>query len=183
MSEETPHAEPPTTPLTVELAPGLELAQNGYAEVELPSGVVARADLAYRDGRYRLWNITLTNYNGGEVQAEDLRKLTLGDLLEHANIPTAAGVIHFSDVDGEHRQFAWNLLTPEEAEAMRAAGPTHETLEAAARLYRVAYALRVSTRKTLMSVFKIAGPTADQWVSKARDRGLLEPVHKRGGDA
>lgn len=95
------------------------------------------------------------------------------DIFEHAFIDILPS---FPSSDATRVREAWNLVSVGELEQMKEAGPVTETLKTVAVIYRVARALRQSSRRKLMTIFEISGPTADRWVAKARERGFLNPV-------
>lgn len=178
--EEPPEFVPTASTEMVELAPGLTVPRMATSFVSLSDDSYVQADLRLHDGRYQAYRITVVNDCRKELTSDDLRKITLRDIYENAVLPNVTNSVVVSlTADGRGvENFAWGLFGPDDAEEMRSEGPTRRTLSAVANLYRVAHALRVSTRKTIMRTFGIAGPTADVWVSKARAEGLLDPVTK-----
>lgn len=68
---------------------------------------------------------------------------------------------------------AFGLITTEEAIACRLAGPTADTLERVAVIYRVALAVGDAPTRAVRDVFEVSQSTAGAWVAAARRKGLL----------
>jgi len=75
---------------------------------------------------------------------------------------------------------AHGLMTFSQRDALRAAGPTAETLRMVATIYQLAYALGEAPTGAVRDSFRIAQSTAGNWIAAARAAGLLSPTTTPG---
>ncbi|WP_152640977.1 hypothetical protein [Rhodococcus sp. Chr-9] len=76
---------------------------------------------------------------------------------------------------------AHGLLTTEEARRLKRQGPTPETIEQVALVYRLAEFLEDAPTKAVEDTFEISRSTAGAWIGRARSAGLI-PAVKDGSD-
>jgi hypothetical protein len=110
------------------------------------------------DGRYVAEGLTVTKkQRGPEVTGEGLRKVKVAALLYLGAVKETAGAVPPT----------WELRR------LRAGGPTDETLELVARVYRIAFMCRYPPTQDVAYSFGVPRPTAARWVGLARERGFL----------
>lgn len=125
-------------------------------------------DVTLIRGRYELTRLQITAVDGAHpgITTEVLRHLSVGDIVRNATVTDKALL-------ERTRGFAWGVISLEDRDRMREAGPVTETLEAVSRIVTIATALRQPVNSTIQRIFNVSRPTADRWVAKARERGLL----------
>jgi hypothetical protein len=115
---------------------------------------------------------------GDPVTSQGLRKLPIQDLIRGASL----GVLHRVKRNPEGNAWVLQPLNRVSFRRFAKKGPTMEALEHVALVYRLAYAANESPTKAVQEAFGLARSTAERWVSKARDAGLIEiddPRRKR----
>lgn len=171
----------PDRTATVELCPGLVYPRTWRADgvVEGEPPVTWKALIEFNDAaaRFEVRTVEVVAPVGLSLTGDLLRALQLGELLRRAvkpssslNMPTA----------GTLRTGPYSLLTTDSQARMKEAGPVTETLEMVAWIYRTAFAVGDSPTKQVADAFDIPRPTADRWVRRARDRGLLGDAPQSG---
>ena len=114
-------------------------------------------------GRYITQRVTVTARDGHEVTGETLRGIRVAELLRHKTQGTLAH------------------LMPRWPRELAEAGPTVETLQAVAVIYRLALMLGDSPTQAVAEELGIPRSTAGRWVTRSRDRGFLSVVDPRAG--
>lgn len=112
--------------------------------------------------------------SGVPVTTEGLRGIPVATILADQ----ARGWV-FAD-DGEGSGADLSRLTDGDYEAMRADGPTPQTLDAVAATYRLALVVDGKPTLTVEQTFGVPKPTAGRWVALARQRGHLGPAEGPG---
>ncbi len=123
---------------------------------------------------------------GPAVTSDALRSITVAAFVRHslkASEPLIADETLGGDVDEERflgDVAAHGLMTFSQRDALRAAGPTAETLRMVATIYQLAYALGEAPTGAVRDSFRIAQSTAGNWIAAARAAGLLSPTTTPG---
>lgn len=132
-------------------------------------------------GRLVAQEVRVTRLPGGPaVTGEAIRAVPVAMLTKCA----AGYVVQVTD-HGDHIEMSGGrTLYPKIAERLRENGPTTETLEWVAYLYRVALLVGDPPTKAVETVLGIPRSTAGRWVAAAREHELLgrsEGAGKAGG--
>jgi hypothetical protein len=117
--------------------------------------------------------------NGPPVTSEGIRKIPVQELVR------TAAMRHIHRVKKNPKAPEESIITPARLQGFdrfSAEGPTDEALEHVALVYRLAFAARDRPTKAVEEAFGLARSTAERWVSKARDLGLIETPDPRRRD-
>lgn len=114
-------------------------------------------------GRYLVRSLTIEALCDHEVTSEMLRGWRIGALLRQAVEHHAAHLLH---------PIVTTKRDPQ-------AGPTTETLQDVALIYRLALLAGEAPTQAVAAHLGIPKSTASVWVTRARDRGLLTVVDRR----
>jgi len=112
---------------------------------------------------------------GPPITSEGIRRLPVQDLVRSA----AMEAVYKRKKNPKGTAV---ILTPTRLRGYKRlaeAGPTEDTLEHVALVYRLAYACNESPTKAVEGSFGLARSTAERWVSKARDLGLIDTPDPR----
>lgn len=132
------------------------------------SGLNVSADLVLEGGRYVVERLTTTRRPGGvPVTGEALRKIAIQDLV----LVAVAGTVGPLDEQGNPVPMRYS---DEEVAAIRRQGPTDSTLSKVAQLYVIGRLVGTAPAKNVAAVLGIPMPTANNWIRRAKDRGLLD---------
>jgi hypothetical protein len=148
----------------VTLAPGHPVA--GVVTVaasgpDLPCDVELRAEL--ERGTYVVTELRCTRRQGGpEVTGEVIRTVPVARILH-------AGALKANKLFGPHADPA----------ALKAQGPTEESLRVVAQVYRMAHLVRDNPTQAVSSALGLPHSTAARWVVQARRAGFLGPAERR----
>lgn len=156
----------------VEVAPGLAIErqlsvgrQVGDYRVEVEVGV--------EDGRLVAESVTVSRRRGGPpVTGEAIRGIPVARMTHEAGVMVRQVV---DNGDGS-LTVTTRSLDDETAERLRDNGPTAETLEWVAYLYRVALLRGDPPTQSVQESLDIPRSTAGRWVAAARSAGLLGPT-------
>lgn len=170
---------------SVELAPGLTVPDEVTVNVSDLRGYDVEAVIVPQGGRLVVAKIEMAQREGGPpVTGEAMRQLVMTPLIKaalgfahvklnirpHDEPYTLEEAMRLQEVGA----VAWGLLGVEDRDRLKAAGPSGETLQWVALLYRVAVAIAEPPVKTIQGAFEISLRTATNWVAAARGEGLLE---------
>lgn len=155
----------------VDIGDGIEIPETVQGYVRYPDlGYEARIEAVYdpQAGRYRGQTLTVEAIEGREVTGEMLRTVRVKDVLRDAITR------HMVDE-------LWPLISGRPSPLEPAGGPTTETLQQVALLYRIALLVGDAPAKAVAEALGVPRPTASRWATRARDRGYLTVVDPRGG--
>ncbi|MBP1053061.1 hypothetical protein J6397_23165 [Rhodococcus qingshengii] len=161
-----------------ELIPGLKIRRQANVKLFGYRGYDVDADLVVTDsGKAEVSRMAVIQREGGEpVTGVALRSIAVQSVVKAyvrmevtTWMPYAAGT----------RVVAFGILEEEEAQKLRSLGPVPETLEAVAKVYRVAEFLEDPPVKAVEAAFSIPRGTAGSWIGRARAAGLIQSV--KGG--
>lgn len=130
----------------------------GY-DVELIAAYDAAA------GRYLTRQVLVRATNGGEVTSEALRSIPVAKILRDGLMGALQAVMALS-------------FAPPPGDIGKA-GPTTETLQWVARIYRLALLVGDAPAQAVASALNVPRSTASRWATRARDRGFLTVVDPR----
>ncbi|MGZ3141910.1 hypothetical protein ACVDFE_07905 [Lentzea chajnantorensis] len=146
-------------------------------------GFDVTAGVAYDGERLVVESLCVHRREGGEpVTGEALRKITVQSVLRdslRAATKIRGGL--GADLPEGTPVRAQGMITVAEAERLRDEGPTAETLNWVARIYRVADVIGDPPTKAVREAFGISQSTAGNWIGRARSAGLIPPVKRDGG--
>lgn len=165
----------------VEVADGVHVAE-GTVKLTDYHGFDVSAVVAYDGERLVVDSLTVTRRAGGEpVTGEALRKITIQAMLRD-NLRAATRIRggHGSQLPEGTPVRGFQMITEEEVERLRQAGPAAETLAWVARIYRAADAIGDPPTKAVREAFGISQSTAGNWIGRARSAGLIPPVRREG---
>jgi len=135
--------------------------------------LVARVEPQH--GRFVITELTIRQRaDGPPVTTDQIRSLPLTALAQAASRLVETAEYPTLD-DMESPDF-----TPETVARLVAAGPTEETLNAAAWIYRRALIMGEPPARAVHETFEITRSRADRWISMARQRGLIGPPEGPG---
>lgn len=117
--------------------------------------------------RYAVESLTFSRVDGGpSITGEHVRRVPIAGLV-------SAAVASEVRVEDEGGRLIRPSLTGERRAALRAAGPTDETLREVATAYMFAQLSGEPTAKSVSVVLGIPIATANNWIRRAKDRGHL----------
>jgi hypothetical protein len=138
---------------------------------------VVEIEVALEGGRFVCEALRAERKKGGPpVTSEGIRKLPVGGLIRTAAMENIYRV--------RKNPTARDSVTTTKAhlggfERFAAAGPTDEALEYVALVYRLAYACNENPTQAVTEAFGLPRSTAERWVSRARDLGLIDTPDPR----
>ncbi|GAB3718784.1 hypothetical protein [Nocardiopsis nanhaiensis] len=132
---------------------------NGY-------DVTMRADYSSSSGRYECRALTVTAPQGVEITGEALRSVPVQAVL---NMGVASALQGFTTLN-------MGAIPGDITEG----GPTTRALEWVAYLYKVALIFGESPVQAVAHSLELPKSTANRWITRARDRGILNVQDKRG---
>jgi hypothetical protein len=140
-----------------------------FVDAEDIGGYDVTVRVAPERGRLVATEVVVSQRPGGPaVTVEGLRGLGLAPLLR------AAAERLESDTDAESGQYRGpSDLAEDNIARLVAQGPTPETLDVVAFVYRRCVALGESPAKTVRETFGLTSSKAGRWIALARERGLL----------
>lgn len=161
----------------VKVAPGLAMPALVAVSVEDLNGYDVEVDVAPRDGRLIALAVRVSERPGGlPVTGEALRSVPVATLTKHA----AARLLSFQQKDGYVEMSPPRALTAAALDDLHAAGPSRESLEWVAYLYRLAVLMGEAPTKAVESALQLPRSTAGRWVALARQKGHLGPAEGPG---
>lgn len=132
---------------------------NGY-------DVTMRAAYSSTSGRFECRTLTITAPEGVEITGEVLRSIPVQTVLNTGVASALQGIT------------ALNMgQIPDD---ITEGGPTTRALEWVAYLYRVALIFGESPVQAVALTLELPKSTANRWITRARDRGILTVQDKRG---
>jgi hypothetical protein len=161
-----------------ELVPGLEICSEVVLRIPDYEGVAVVAYLRLTDGRMCVSTVALSTAKPGGVTGEIVRGLQFSHLNRLGFLTRQSA----EDWGWEDRRLdvGYGLLTLSERDALRANGPTKETVRWAALLYRAALAAGDPPTKFVAETFMVSSRTAGLWIARARTLGYLPPAEGTG---
>lgn len=146
--------------------PGFELWNEVDAELRDYHGYDVQALIRLRAERLEVDELTVMRRDGGEpITGIGIRELSIPAIVRRsltANAPAA-----------REERIAFGLLTSDEAEEAKAAGPVEDSLRKVAMVYRAALATQSPPTKAVQDVFDLPARTAGSWISKAKGKGYI----------
>lgn len=128
----------------------------------LPADVELVATM--RGGHYEVDKLVCSRKkNGPEITGELIRSLPVARLLQQSAV----------------KANTFQASPHADAAKIREQGPTDESLQVVARVYRLALAIREDPTAAVASGLQLPRPTAARWVKTARARGFLGPTEER----
>lgn len=127
------------------------------------AGFVVEVTAAYDagSGRYVARRVVVQAEGGQEVTGEVLRGITVAQMVRLAT------------------QNSFGRQLAEWPAELAKVGPTTETLQQVARIYRLALLLGDAPTNAVASALGVPRSTAGRWVTRARDRGFLTVIDPR----
>jgi hypothetical protein len=172
----------------VTIAKGFKLWREVVIELSDYHGMNADVTVSWSDELRQLVvsRIDVRQPEGGDpITTEALRQIAVHQIARRSLIESVkSGLTPGGRVEIGQERAAFGLITREQVEQCRAAGPVSETLEWVALLYRAGFAMGDGPTKTVREVFGISQSTAGAWVGAARKQGYLgesEGPGKAGG--
>lgn len=151
------------------LFPGFDLWNEVDAELDDYHGFDVRALLRLNQERWEIDQLEISRRSGGPA----ITGAGIRELQPPAIIRKTLSVL----APAEYRMsVAYGVIGADEAQAAKANGPTRESLEAVAKVYRSAYAVQEPPTKAVQEVFGLSPRTAGSWIAKARAQGLIPPL-------
>ena len=139
-------------------------------------GADVTAVLVLEGRRYVVQEMRIIRQDNGEpITSELIRGIPVQGVVRHyvrdlierrIDMPSTKGVTHY--------QGGPVTLTEEERSGLVAAGPTDETLLWVARIYILAELAGEPPAKTVRFGLGIPESTANSWIRRAKDRGILD---------
>lgn len=163
-------------PRYVEVAAGMHVPE--LVQVRDDSGdYVVEVDVVPDAGRLVAQGVRVTRKPGGPaVTGEGLRAVQVASLTRRA----IGRLLEVSERDGKQAVTKRRKLHPDDVPRLRENGPTTETLDWVAHLYRLALVTGEPPTKAVETALDIPRSTAGRWVAAARERGLLGPAEGAG---
>lgn len=158
---------------SVDIAPGVKLHRQAKVELTDYRGYDVSALVRVAEsGRVEVTSLMVNQREGGEpVTGAALRSIAVQKVVrEFVKVELAMAKDHKA---GEV-VMAYGLMTREDAKVAKDRGPTTETLEQVAQVYRLAVLMDDAPTKAVEEVFDVSRSTAGAWIGRARSAGLLE---------
>jgi hypothetical protein len=133
---------------------------NGY-------DVTMRAAYNLHSGRFECRTLTVAAPDGAEITGEAVRSVPVQTVLNTGVVSALQGVTTLN----------MGRLVPAD---ITEGGPTTKALEWVAYLYRVALIFGESPVRAVAHSLELPKSTANRWITRARDRGILTVQDKRG---
>jgi hypothetical protein len=156
----------------VEVAPGFRISaqydslfrnHNGY-DVHISAGITPQF-------RLEVAELTVKRTEGGPaVTSEGIRSIAVQSLVREI---IQLQIEEDAYSDGEYPTKGFGTLKEEEALRLKKAGPTQETLEWVARIYKIAELLDKPPTVAVEDAFSVSRSTAGAWIGRARAASLL----------
>jgi hypothetical protein len=158
----------------------VELTQTGVEDMAGVRGIGVdfEAVLMLDGARYVVQDLRFIRREGGApITSELIRRIPVqrivrGVVTELAELRTDPDAVYESD-GFRLRAPERVVITPDERERMVEAGPTDETLLWVARIYVMAGVAGDPPAKSVKETLDIPMPTANNWIRRAKDRGIL----------
>ncbi|MHA7284839.1 hypothetical protein ACX80I_01025 [Arthrobacter sp. MDT3-44] len=151
------------------LFPGFDLWNEVDAELDDYHGYDIRALIRLTQERLEIDQLEILRRKGGPA----ITGTGIRDLQPPAIVRKSLSALA---PDEYRKSVAYGVLSTEEAKAAKASGPTQESIEAVAKVYRSAYAVQSPPTKAVQEVFGLSPRTAGSWIAKARAKGLIPPI-------
>ena len=159
----------------VTVGPGLAMPAKATV-TEIVNGFEVLIDVVPEAGRLVAQEVRIRRTDGGPpVTGEAIRSIPVAGLVKLA----ATLALEVIEHDG-YTEWSPRILTPETALRLRENGPTTETLDWVAYLYRLGLLMGEPPTKAVEVRLGIPRSTAGRWVAAARDRGPLGPSEGSG---
>lgn len=158
---------------SVEIAPGVKLHRQAKVELTDYRGYDVTGWIRVADtGKVEVSSLTVTQRDGGKpVNGAALRSIAVQTLVrQYVRLQVSMSKGH---KDGTVVR-AYGLLTEDESKVAKERGPTPETLELVAQVYRLATFMDDAPTKAVEETFAVSRSTAGAWIGRARSAGLLE---------
>ncbi len=157
----------------VMVAPGIALPRRSTCEWGDYTVVL---EVEPQDGRLVATEVVVRQREGGPpVTSEALRSVPVASLTTR----TVWQALRVTAHEG-YQEWKPFSLNREEMARLRENGPTRETLEWVARLYRLALLLAEPPTKSVATALAVPRSTAGRWVAAARTEGFLSAAEGPG---
>lgn len=123
--------------------------------------------------RFQMTELRVTPTPGYGVTGEILRLIPVADVLRRAISIAPHGPGLTPHGEGTTALGPYHLLTEQERDRMREAGPVSDTVQAVGLIYTAARAVGDPPTRAVQDTFDIPRRTADRWVARARERGFI----------
>ncbi|MET3949711.1 hypothetical protein [Arthrobacter sp. UYEF36] len=167
-----PNSANKTASGSMEVAPGVEISTTYDTTFEDQSGYDIRVLAEITDQfRIEVSELDIKRRPGGPaVTSEGIRSITVQGLVREM-IQIQIEEDFYSG--GEYASKGFGMLKVEEALRLKKAGPSTETLEWVARIYKVAELLDKPPTIAVEETFEVSRSTAGAWIGRARAAGLV----------
>lgn len=166
----------PLTERSVTVAPGVLLPTRGRAELTDYHGYNVEAIVSVDPDGASVEQMTIRRREGGPaITGDGIRKLAVQAIVRSAvreGIQDGIG----RDIPTGSAAVALGMLLTSEAERMKAAGPTGETIEWVGRVYQLSELVGDPPTQAVEQAFGISRSTAGAWIGRARAAGHISPV-------
>lgn len=154
------------------IAPGLAALSPAGGHDPDCQGFDVELTIEVQQGRFVATSVEVRQRAGGPaVTGDALRSIPL------ARMTTELAMTSIKDIESASGETVWVVprpeLTPQLAERLRTEGPTSETLEWVAYLYRQAHLLGDRPTVTVEQALGVPRSTVGRWIALARRRGFL----------
>ena len=158
----------------VEVIPGVKVPRFANVAAENYRGFNLRASIVLDDTPKLLVDSLAVDRrdDGPQITSDSLRTIAVQWLI-NCYVEMAIWLSFPNDKDDV---VAKGLLTKAEASRLHAQGPTKETIEWVARVYKLAVLCGGAPTKWVEQSFSVSRSTAGNWIGRARAAGLIAPT-------
>lgn len=140
-----------------------------YTETGLPGVAAIRMTIDVVEGRLEPVRVDVQAAEGQAITGTILRSVPVHELARYA----LSGVL-MRRIDGRDDAWAHVDGLSIDPDAVRAAGPTDESLRVVADIYEIARLMGLPPARQVEKDLGLPRTTASKWVRKAREKGILE---------
>lgn len=159
------------------VGPGLVISSPIWVQAEDVNGYDVEVVVTPQNGRLVAERVTISQREDGPpVTVEGIRSLPIAGLTREA-------ASQLSEVEKRSEgmfEIVQPSLSPEALRQAVEAGPTDETLQLVAYVYRYANAIGQPPAKAVEHTFELSRSKTGRWIALARERGFLGPSEGPG---
>lgn len=158
-----------------DVVPGVAVQSHATITVADHRGYDFELVVAIHGGKFEVDRLTATRRAGSPpITGETIRTFAVQGFVREFVHRSIAASNPSMQLDGTASAFG--LLPADQARRLKQQGPTRETLEWVATVYRLAELLDDPPTRAVADAFTIAHSTATTWVARARSADMLAPV-------